>query len=50
MIRRIALLAFAISSIAYSPPYYYYFVYNPDYNVPGYSGEIYRTQLIHEQH
>ncbi len=45
MITRIALLAFAVSSIAYSQPYYYYFAYNPDYDVPGYSGDIYRLNL-----
>ena len=32
-------------SEAYSQPYYYYFKYNPTYDVPGYGGDIYRFNL-----
>jgi hypothetical protein len=45
MIRRIILLVIVISSVAYSQPYYYYYQYNSSYDVPGYSGDIYRLNL-----
>lgn len=46
MLKRILFLTMIASSVVYSQPYYYYFKYNSAYNVPGYSGDIYRLNLI----
>ncbi|HEY9167695.1 MAG TPA: hypothetical protein VIS48_16195 [Candidatus Kryptonia bacterium] len=43
--KAIVFLMVVVASAAYSQPYYYYFKYNAAYNVPGYSGDIYRVNL-----
>ena len=45
VMKAIVFLTLMVSSIAQSQPYYYYFQYNSSYNVPGYSGDIYRLNL-----
>ena len=45
MLKRIIFLILLVTSAVYSQPYYYYFKYNPSYEVPGYSGDIYRLNL-----
>jgi len=45
MLKSIILLTALVSSGVYAQPYYYYFKYNSTYNVPGYSGDIYRLNL-----
>jgi len=44
-LKRIIFLILLVTTAVYSQPYYYYFKYNPSYDVPGYSGDLYRLNL-----
>jgi hypothetical protein len=46
MLRIITFVTVMITSVVYSQPYYYYFKYDSSYHVPGYSGDIYRLNLV----
>ncbi|HUI30428.1 MAG TPA: hypothetical protein VLX91_09445 [Candidatus Acidoferrales bacterium] len=46
MLKRILFLTVLASSAVYAQPYYYYFKHNSAYDVPGYSGDIYRLDLM----